>query len=444
MTQKSSTNSAGGPAARLAKALGPVFGPAFALFCAFRVGDVVNAVTGIWLVPKFVPQDELGAVLPLAQVASVIAMPLSVVLTPYAKLLAVHAARGERGKVKAMVRDASIAAAVALAAALALVPCFMPAVFRRFGIADGNLATAIVVSSVAGALAPFFTETLRALQRFAVVSWTAATGPFVRFAAMCAALPFRGLTGYFAGQTAAPAFQSAVAVFDFARRNRGVRAEKWWKGDRAVFLAYLGPLAVSAVAGNLRGLAETMTLSLVPKFESAAWYQLTRFAEIAAYAGLSVVFVIFPVASARHERGAGTRGLLARSMAFSAGAGTAVAAALAVAGPRIFSSVSFLRDFAGYASWLAPLALLSSVRTASACFSAHELACRRFRFLRYTVPIALAEAAAVFLMCRGPAAFSPGQWHIPHVFAVMAAGAVATLLGNVCEFAFFRTDTPRP
>ena len=416
-------------------ALGPLFGPAFALFCAFRFGDVVNAVTGIWLVPRYVPQDELGAVLPLAQVATALALPLSIVLTPYAKLLNVHAERGERGKVKAMVRDAALAAAIALAAALALVPVFMPAVFRAFGIQDGNLALAIVFSSMIGAVAPVFTETLRALRRFATVSWSSALAPPLRFAVMCVALPFRGLTGYFVGQAAAPAFQSAVAMWDFARRSRGVRRERWWSGDRADFLAYLLPLAVSSVSGNVRGLAESMTLALVPKIESAAWYQLTRFSEIAAYAGLSIVFVLFPVASARHERGDDTRPMLLRAMSLAFLAGAAISATLALAGPRLFASVGFLRPFASFTPWLLPLGLLASARTASACFTTHELACRRFRFLRYAVPIALVETLAVLLLCRGP--FRPA-WHLSGVFAVMAAGTLATLAGNVLDFLLSR------
>ena len=34
------------------------------LFIAQRFGDTINMFVGMWLVPKYVPQDELGAVLP--------------------------------------------------------------------------------------------------------------------------------------------------------------------------------------------------------------------------------------------------------------------------------------------------------------------------------------------------------------------------------------------
>ena len=315
-------------AARLRQRLGPVWGAAFVLFAAQRFGDAINAFIGIWLVPRYVPAGELGAVLPLAQVATFVAMPLAVLLTPYAKLLNVHAERGEPGKVKAMFRDASLLALAVLLLTLAATPFFFPLVFRHFGIQNGNLALAIVVSATLGALAPIFTESLRALKRFGVVSLASAIAPPLRLAVMWIALPFRGLTGYFVGQTAGPAFQSGVALLDFLRRHRGVRCEPWFREDRRVFLAFAIPLAFSTIVGNLRGMAEMMPMARVPAIESAAYYQITRFTEIASYLGFTLVFVLFPVVSARHERGQGTRRILLQTMCGSLALALAETAAL--------------------------------------------------------------------------------------------------------------------
>ena len=48
------------------------------LFIAQRFGDVINLFVGMWLVPRYVPQEELGAVLPLTQMASFLALPLKI------------------------------------------------------------------------------------------------------------------------------------------------------------------------------------------------------------------------------------------------------------------------------------------------------------------------------------------------------------------------------
>ena len=414
---------------RLRQRLGPVWGAAFVLFAAQRFGDAINAFIGIWLVPRYVPADELGAVLPLAQVATFVAMPLAVLLTPYAKLLNVHAERGEPGKVKAMFRDASLLALAVLLLTLAATPFFFPLVFRHFGIQNGNLALAIVVSATLGALAPIFTESLRALKRFGVVSLASAIAPPLRLAVMWIALPFRGLTGYFVGQTAGPAFQSGVALLDFLRRHRGVRCEPWFREDRRVFLAFAIPLAVSTIVGNLRGMAEMMPMARVPAIESAAYYQITRFTEIASYLGFTLVFVLFPVVSARHERGQGTRRILLQTMWGSLALGLAFTGALALAGRPLFEAVGFLRPYAGLAGYILPLGAIATVRVASACFTTHEMACSRFRFLRYTVPIALAETAALFLLLRDP----DFAWHLRHIVGAMFATTLLGFLGNVAE-----------
>ncbi|MBQ9727739.1 MAG: hypothetical protein IJV65_09570 [Kiritimatiellae bacterium] len=420
--------------ARVRSKLGPLWGPALILFFALRFGDFVNAAVGLWLVPRFVPAADLRAVQPLVRVAAFVATPLSILLVPYAKLLNVHAVRGEAGKVKALIRDASLLALASLLLALLATPLFFRLVFRLWHIENGRLALAIVASSMVGALSPVFTETLRALGRFGVVSWSAALSGPLRFAVMALALPVRGLTGYFVGQASAPAFQSGVAAVDFFRRHRGVRAEPYWREDRRVFLAFGAPLALSALVGNFRAMLEAMPLALVPEAESVAFYYLTTFTEIASYAGVTVVFVLFPVVSARHERGQGTARLLAQSMAVTLAGGLAVSLLLALAGAPLLRAVG-AGAHAAQAKWFFPLGALAAVRTASACFTTHEAACSRFRYLRYAIPVALLETAGLLLLLRGPAWIVPSQWRFRGVFAFMAFNALSTFACILADLA---------
>ena len=78
------------------------------LFVAQRCGDVINMFVGMWLVPRYVPQEELGAVLPLTQFVSLVGLPLGVIAIPFMKYLNLYAEKGEYGKVKALLRDAFI------------------------------------------------------------------------------------------------------------------------------------------------------------------------------------------------------------------------------------------------------------------------------------------------------------------------------------------------
>ena len=49
------------------------------LFVAQRFGDAINMFVGMWLVPKYVPQEELGAVLPLMSIIFCIRLDIFVV-----------------------------------------------------------------------------------------------------------------------------------------------------------------------------------------------------------------------------------------------------------------------------------------------------------------------------------------------------------------------------
>ena len=75
--------------------LGELWWYTLILFCVQRLGDVINVFVGLWLVPRYVPQEELGAVLPLLQVGGTLGLPLTILLGPFTKFLNTYATRGE-------------------------------------------------------------------------------------------------------------------------------------------------------------------------------------------------------------------------------------------------------------------------------------------------------------------------------------------------------------
>ena len=151
---------------RVKKWLGPLWWYTLILFCIQRAGDLINAFVGLYLVPKYVPQAELGAVLPLAQIGGALGLPLAILSAPFAKYLNTYATHGELGKVKSLLRDAFALQVIAFVGLLVYARFFMPIVFERMRVQDGRLGTLVVVSGVVGAFAPVFTSALQALKKF--------------------------------------------------------------------------------------------------------------------------------------------------------------------------------------------------------------------------------------------------------------------------------------
>ena len=77
--------------------LGELWWYTLVLFIFQQLGAVINAVIGLWLAPKYVTQQELGAVLPLSSVGGLLALPLTILVMPFLKFLSKYMAQGEDG-----------------------------------------------------------------------------------------------------------------------------------------------------------------------------------------------------------------------------------------------------------------------------------------------------------------------------------------------------------
>ncbi len=408
---------------------GPLWWPALLIFTAQRFGDVLNAVAGLWLVPQFVPQSDLGALEPLAKVGAMLGLPIAIIVTPYIKLLNRHATRGELGKVKAMLRDALLFCAAASGVTITAAVLLMPRIFEIVRVESGRLALLIIATSILGALTPIFDGTLRALKRFRTYSAISLIAAPARFVTLLLALPLRGLTGYFTGQASAPILSIGAASLDIFRRfGRNVKCEPYWRENRRLFLLILIPCVLSGATGTLRVTLEMMMIRSLPDIESAAFYHLSRFSEIASYVLNPLVFVLFPIISEKHERGLNTHRMLLQTMGFALATGAVLAVVFAVFGNRLFMLSPIWQPYAPYTRLLGIMTLLAAVRMAVTCFTTHEVACLRFTFLRYTVPLCLIESAIIYAAFRFPAQSGHGNWHLGAVLGFIFSFAVLQLV----------------
>lgn len=385
--------------ARVKTRLGDLWWYTLLLFCVGRASDVISAVIGLYLVPKYVSQDELGAVLPLAQIGTVLGLPMTILLIPFTKFLNTYATRGEYGKVKRLLRDAFILAAIMLFGTLLYAHHIMPLLFERMRVQNGHLGLLIVASGVVATLSPVFGNALQALKKFKLLAVLSFGGAIVRLGIMLITLPIRGLSGYFLSQTSASVFGIAAALLGLRRwLGREVKMEPYWDVDWKPLLKYTLPVAVTFVAVSIQAAAETFVIrQRLPAVESAGYYIISRFGEIGSYLGMTLLFVLFPLVSEKHERGATSFRLLWQSMAAALGSGLLLAAFLLAFGGRILNMNPAWRAYSAYAPCMALLAAVYALRTAGGCFAYHQMACNRFGFVWYCSLASVLEA--VILCC---------------------------------------------
>ena len=118
------------------------------LFCAMRAADCLNVFVGLWLVPKYVEPSELGAVMPLTQLANFFAIPIAVFASTFRNELTTLAINRKFGQMKTLMRGVFTATAIFLFLAIVIcrlvLPAYIPASWTNF-LATRNVGCALAM-----------------------------------------------------------------------------------------------------------------------------------------------------------------------------------------------------------------------------------------------------------------------------------------------------------
>ena len=398
---------------RVKNRLGELWWYTIVLFVAQQLGSVINAFIGLFLVPLYVPKEELGAVLPLASIGGMIGLPLTILMMPFLKFLTKYMVQGEMGKVKALLRDVYILTGATFLLVSGLAYFFMPLVFERLRVEDGRLSMLIICSGMMGALAPVFNTALQAFKQFRMMSVLGFLGATVRLVTLCIALPIRGLSGYFVGQIVPLGFGMMVSVFALRRHiGKRVKMDAYWREDWKPILAFTAWNAllysVSQVMGATEGFVIRHRLS---ELDSAGYYMISRFAEISFFISSACTCVLFPLIAEHHEKGGeiGDRQahrLLTQSTVISFCSGLLFAFAVTPVVYYLFSSKSDWNIYLPYVPQMAALALVHVIRGSTHSYVLYKTAKNEFGFVPYYVGVLGMETVILYCL-TGYDFFSP-------------------------------------
>ena len=410
---------------RLHAKLGDLWWYSLMIFVACRSGDVIQAFIGLWLVPKYVGQEELGAVLPLQQLSGLFAVPLAILATVFAKYVNTYATRGEYGKVKSFIRDVLLATCgvflVCIGAAYLVIPHF----YERLNVQAGMLTVLVLAAGFATNIASIFTAALQGLKMFKTMTVQNLISAPIRLVTLLVAMPFRALSGYILGQTTPPASCSLLAALSLHRRLRAIPLDTTWRKDLPEIWRYLLPVAVyMGFAAIFAAISTTVYRQRLPEVESAAYYLLTRFAEIAGYAGVSMVTILIPLASEAHEKGEDASRLLRQTL-YGVSVSTVLLAIVFIPTGRHLLMLSDVWEkyvpYAGLLPWMTGITGGAMIITS---FVLYDMACRRFAAAYYVVLINMLWIA--FIVCFTGYDFFRGL--LPDaIIARMASLEIATL-----------------
>ncbi|MBR1870508.1 MAG: hypothetical protein IJ802_01635 [Kiritimatiellae bacterium] len=391
------------------------------MFIAMRSADAVNAFAGIWLVPKYISPDELGAVLPLSSFAGMLALPFGIFATVVMKQLASLARTGSYGEIKSLLRGTFAAAGCVFVLAIASTKLLFPAFLERLRIEAGSLSFLIVVAAFSSALAPVFSNSLLGLKRFGALAFYSFISAPARVIAMLLLMPLRAISGYFAGQAVPGAIMAAGAIFALRREMRTPPKPFWTRTRLCAIAPFAAAAAVFLSLQSFQSLLETTAVRqcMLPA-DSAAYYMVTRFSEIASYAGLTLSTVIFPFAAS--APGAETLRTVRRAMMLSLAIGCALAAFFALAGKPILAILPGGELYQSYTPSLVALTIVATLSVTSLCGANALVAMDSFLFLFPWAALHTIYFACVWSISRW------GSWTMPRFIAATAIFAAVKLL----------------
>ncbi|MBQ7722371.1 MAG: hypothetical protein IJT64_05650 [Kiritimatiellae bacterium] len=424
-------------------------------FVAARMGEIVNFYIGVILVPKHLPASDLGAIQPLLTVGGFFAFPIAILLIPVGKFLSVFAARGETGKVKALLSDALCLNALFAVVVAIWLYVSGDALLLRLHVTDRRILIPVAAFAVLSCAEPIISTAQKALKCFRSMIVSGMVAPYVRLAAMLLLLAPFGVFGYLSAQLATTLFGVGCAGVALVLVLRKCGGRTSYRADIRDMVVYSLPLLALTLAGRVTGPAEAFIMRhRLPEEVTAGYYFSTMFGAIPGYATSALLAFFWPIVSEKFEKGESTRRLLAQSLAFNLVIGVAALVATALVVPYVFRMPGPWAGYREYARYVAPAGLITLLANIQGTYTAHESACRRFVYVWYCVPISLIEAALLYgLPAIGPAtpyvpdfvtSFVTAHWHntlpmfLGLIIAFKALGVVAMAID--WWFAYHRAE----
>ncbi len=377
--------------------LGPLWWHSGLLFVVSRFADIISLYIGVFLVPEYIAEEKLGAVLPLTRLAVFVAIPLTTLVNTARKYLNFFHVTEQHGKVKAMLRDLFL---VVMGLSVLIVFYLWRQwefVKERLDTQDPNLVWLIGGMAVLSCWRPLVTMAAQSLKQFYRLTFSRLIAPLCRLAIILAVLRQLQLTGYLLASLLSMVVGIGVLGAGLKRyAHVGMRSESY-REHLPEIGRYWVPVAIIGLAMALQGLIEPWVIrQRLPEGVSAGYYIAYMFGNIPAYLGGAVVPFLFPLVSERHEKGERTGRIMLEVFAFVAIAGGLTAVVLGFAGSWLLNLREAWRHYSAYAPYMWQISIATTLSVIMACYNSHQLACRRFRHLFFYCPAIALEAILLY------------------------------------------------
>jgi hypothetical protein len=186
----------------------------------------------------------------------------------------------------------------------------------------------------------------------------------------------------------------------FLRRELSVKSDPYWTRQvvgRFLFL-FVGIMMVYGTSTFCATVEQLIIRQRLPEVDSAAYYMLTRFADMTGFLSAALSITLFPYAGELASKGRSAVSLVLKCSLSMVVFGVALSMAFVWKGEWLLSilpSGELYAPFAKYIPWLIAINIMGAI---VGFFTTAEISAGRFAFLRWWIPLHLIYVALMLMV----------------------------------------------
>ena len=382
---------------RLRDRLGPLWWYVGLIFIAQRVNDLIMMYVGAIYLPSRLSSAQLGSIDPLIRLAGFGGIPLTVVSMVGAKYLSAYAAVHAYGKIKCVLRDMACLALLSSIVSVSALFLASGAVAERMQLEGNALFLGVAGLVVFSSWNPILSMMLQGTQRFYATIVSGLAGNAVRLVLVLVLVPFFFLTGYIWAMFLAGVvtiIAGGVGLRPFLSRRLAIETYyEEWKDLLRFALPVLLYVSVTSLQSFMEPFVVRHRLSAL---DAGAYYVLFRLGSIPAFLVGAISYVLFPHLSQKHESGESTASSYSQALKVTALVCLSGTALMFLFGTRILSLLSAWRPYVECAPFMWRIGLILTINALVTVHVLHEMACRRFNFVRFVAPVGICHVVVLY------------------------------------------------
>jgi len=362
------------------------------LMITARIGDVINMIISLFLVPEFMDPSEMGAILPLMRMINVIAVPITVTAAVFLRFSTKFEAAGQPEKTNKLLHDFwRISLVLGLILCVALVLLAHP-LGTYYQVSDFRVIWVIGALGLLACCIPPLQTAIQVLERYRMFVWGNIAGPSLRLLFAILLIGPLQILGLFIANASAGVIRAVLIMRDAVPFILSRKDQQSYHGHLPDMMKFAIPFGVyTLLLTSQLFLEASVVRTALGEADSAGFFMITTLGSAPMYLLAALTPILLPILSHRHEKKIHSKQTHVLMLLCALGLGLCITFVLFLIGPHIFTWKESWKIFAEHGPFLWLLGFAYCLSAVDTIHRTNLHAQSNFRYLLYFVPLLFLE-----------------------------------------------------